>query len=359
MAVRRRAFALILVLVVASATFALAIQGAVAVRSATVEAATMRARAAAERDAMSVATLLLASLTSGGQTRDDLVGAGASSGGATTPDLDENELPEMHPQMRELVRGLLRDDPQAEPGDGAGASRGLARIRSGGPYTTLRERGLPRAAIRVSHDDRAYHVSIADAAGGLNLNVAEEDQLVRYFRAVGLDTLRATAIAHELLDWRDEDNVPRTYGAEREIYLRLNITPRNGLLQTIDELLYLPSMTRELLESIRPDLTLLGDGSIHVPSASRAVLLSAPDMTEQAAGRVLAMRSSDELTMEMIEDALGVMARDASEILRLQPSSTIMLHIEPVGEGPAYRVDAAISDDRGVRLLGVRMVPRT
>ena len=37
MAVRRRAFALLIVLVVASATFALAIQGAVAVRSATVD----------------------------------------------------------------------------------------------------------------------------------------------------------------------------------------------------------------------------------------------------------------------------------------------------------------------------------
>lgn len=357
MAVRRRAFALILVLVVAGATFALAIQGAVAVRSATVEASAMRDRAQARREALSVATIVLASLTSGAKSETDVIGGG-SSGGSTTPDIDEDELPDMPPEMRELVRGLLRNKPQSEDGESTSSQRAATQVRRGGPFTALRQRGLAREALRARFDEREYRISLIDAAGGLHLNVAEEDQLVRYFRAVGVDGLRATSLAQELLDWRDDDNVPRTRGAERDAYLRRNVTPRNGDLQTLEELLFLPSMSRDLFDRIRSDLTLLGEGEIHAPTASRAVLLSAPGLTEQAADRILALRAAGHLNEETLDEALGALSHEAKEAIRLQPSSTIALRIEPAEEGPAYRIEAAISDERGVQLLDIRMISR-
>jgi len=358
MAVRRRAFALLIVLVVASATFALAIQGAVAVRSATVEASTMRAHASAERDALSAATIVLASLTAGAKLETDVIGGGSSSSGSAAAELDESELPDMPPEMRELVRGLLRGQPQDQDGAGSVSQRSSTIVKRGGPFTTLRERGLPRNVMRTRMNNREFLVTLSDSTGGINLNTAEEDQLVRYFRAIGLDTLRASSIAHELLDWRDEDNLPRTRGAERETYVRHNITPRNGQLQTIEELLFLPSMSREVLDAIQSDLTLVGDGKIHVHTASRAVLLSAPDMSEQAAQRILALRDSGGLTEESLDEALGALASDAEEVFRFKPGSMIMLRLEPVGEGPAYRVDASIDDNQGVQILGIRMISR-
>ena len=358
MVVHRRAFALILVLVVASATFALAMQGAVAVRSATVEASVMRTRAQAERDAISVAAITLAALTAGAQQRADAFNSSESSASSEPTDLDEFELPEMPPEMRELVRNLMRNENQEEAEDGGAVTSSRSIRRSGGPYATLRGRGLPQRALPMQHAGREYTVTIRDLNGGIDINQAEEAQLVRYFKALGLDSLRASSLAHELLDWRDEDNLPRTRGAELDAYRRANVTPRNGRLQTLEELMFLPSMTRELFERIRPDLTLMGDGAIHAGTASRATFMSAPGMTDATADRIISLRDNGQLTEESLHDALGGLSQDAMDVIRMDPSSMLALVLTPRNGGPAFEIQANISNDRGVQLLGVRMISR-
>lgn len=358
MAIHRRAFALILVLVAVSATFALAIQGAVAMRTAVAEASAMRVRAGLERRATSAASVALAALTAGEALRTDAFGSSSgSSGGGGAPKLDETELPDMPPEMKELLLGLLNKNKKPETDDG-GASSNMSVVReSGGAYEALRKRGVPEAPIAVTIESNAFDVHFIDAAGGVNINVAEEDQLVRYFRAKGIVDPLATSLAHEILDWRDEDSVPRTRGREREQYLAREITIRNGDFQTIEELLYLPSMTPELLALMYDELTLVGEGKIHVPTASQAVLMSAPDLTPQAAGRILALRESGQMTERSLSDALGALSADAMSMFRLEPSSVLRVRIEPQGGGPAFRADVIVGD-HGAQLFNVRMISR-
>ncbi len=57
------------------------------------------------------------------------------------------------------------------------------------------------------------------------------------------------AVADALLDWLDEDRLTRENGAEAAEYAAMGITiePRNGLPMSLDELLFVRGMTRELL----------------------------------------------------------------------------------------------------------------
>ncbi len=56
-------------------------------------------------------------------------------------------------------------------------------------------------------------------------------------------------IADALLDWIDADDQSREFGAEREYYQRLDkpYSPRNGIPETVDELLFVKGITRQLL----------------------------------------------------------------------------------------------------------------
>lgn len=362
MAVPRRAFALMLVLVATSATFALAMQGAVAMRTAAVEASILRDRIQARREAANAAMLTLATLTAGASAQTETTSFGGASSGSGAPAvLDNAELPEMPQEMKELFIGLMKKQdtpPDDGAGSGASPSAGVVVRRVGGAYTTLRRRGLPADAIRVPGSDRTFAVRLTDSAGGVNLNTASAEQLTRYFSARGVAEPGASTLADEILDWRDDDNIPRSRGAERGAYLRRDIVIRNGPLESIDELLYIPSMTRELLESVRDDLTLFGDGKVHAGSASHAVLLSLEDMTPATADRIIALRESGSLTESALHDALGMLSQAAELSLRIAPSPYLRVRVDTGDAGPAYRADAFISDDRPLRLFNLRLISR-
>lgn len=56
-------------------------------------------------------------------------------------------------------------------------------------------------------------------------------------------------VADAILDWLDEDDEPREYGAESEYYAGLNpsYAPKNGQLETVEELLLVRGVTPQLL----------------------------------------------------------------------------------------------------------------
>ncbi len=358
MAVHRRAFALILVLVAVSATFALAVQGAVALRTTMAESNVMRRSSELSRQAQSAAAIVFAALTSGDPLRVDRAGSSgsATSSQAPAPTVDDSDLPEMPPEMKDFLIGVIQRQKADQPGGPSSLSPdSLTSTRTGGAYAALKRHGLPTQPLVVTLDNERFHVSAIDAMGGLNINTADKDQLKRYFRARGIVEPQNLNLADEILDWRDEDNVPRSRGAERSIYQNRGITIRNGDFESVDELLYLPSMTRELLDSIRQELTIVGDGMIHAGSASFAVLMSAPDMTQEAARRIIAKRQTEKLDSDSLKEALGGLSRDAAALLRLQPSTLITLRLEPESGGAARLATALISDQRGVTGLTIRM----
>lgn len=364
MGVHRRGFALVLVLVAVASVFALAMRGAVALRTATVEAGAWRDRQAMRRDATTASVRAMLGLTAG-----DAGGVAASGGSSESGaqqrqpqvDVDDPDIPEMPVEMEEFLRGLLDEDDDEQngegltgAGDGGDGDRGASAGRGGGRYSALRRVGFPDEPVEVDVGGRVYNVRFADAAGVINLNEAGEEQLSRYFKRVADSDLLGLSLAHEALDWRDEDNVPRSYGAERESYLRRDVQIRNGDFKTVEELLYLPSMTRSLFERIRDNVTVLGDETIHAGSAPRDVLLSVPAMTEPSADRILALRREGRLTRQTLTEAVSALASDAMPMLRTKPSVFVRVRVEPAGPAPTFEGLAIVSDSRGVQAMQLR-----
>ncbi|RMH27795.1 MAG: hypothetical protein D6693_04745 [Planctomycetota bacterium] len=259
----------------------------------------------------------------------------------------------MPPEMKDLLRGLARDGADASP-DAPASGGAQATRETGGPYTALRARGLPAGAMTVRLDGAEARVRVIDAGGLVNVNRAPRDGLARFFEARGLSSADAAALADQIADWRDEDSVPREFGAERDDYRARGVQIRNGPIRTLEELLYLPAMTRERFDLVREDLTLVGDGRVTATTAPRAVLLSVPGMTPDAADAILSARRAGALrTLADLDEAVDRFTAGAVETgLRLDPTSHLRILVTPAGGGPTLAVEALVSDDRGVRILG-------
>ncbi len=54
-------------------------------------------------------------------------------------------------------------------------------------------------------------------------------------------------VADAILDWLDEDSIPREFGAEAETYSLMGYEPANGPIKSLDELLLVAGVTPELL----------------------------------------------------------------------------------------------------------------
>lgn len=145
----------------------------------------------------------------------------------------------------------------------------------------------------MAFGDARFSLRLRDAAAALNLNAATAEMLVGFFaQGLGLDYARAERLAQAILDWQDEDDIPRVGGAEREDYVRAGaaILPPDRPFAELDELRHVSGMTREVFEAALPHLTLAGSGRINVNAAPAPVLLALPGMTPAAAAEILRLR---------------------------------------------------------------------
>lgn len=125
----------------------------------------------------------------------------------------------------------------------AGLQRALLALQSDAtPYTAL---GGPWQEITSELDPLlletgTFRVQGFDEAAKVNINVVPEDQL--------LLLLQNEELRDAILDWRDDDDLPRLYGAESDYYLSFErpYQTKNGLLDTLEEMLLIRGVTPEL-----------------------------------------------------------------------------------------------------------------
>lgn len=162
----------------------------------------------------------------------------------------------------------------------------------------------------MSFGDARFTLRVRDTGAALNLNEADEDVLRNFFaQGMGLDYAAADELAQAILDWRDEDELPRINGGEREQYIEMNapVLPPNRDFAELDELRHVLGMTPELYDAVLPYVTLTGSGNINVNAAPAPVLLALPGMTPAAVRQLLELRAS------------GVFARNLNELRDIVP----------------------------------------
>jgi general secretion pathway protein K len=98
-----------------------------------------------------------------------------------------------------------------------------------------------------------YGVRLLDEGGKISLNRADEALLRKVFETLGLNADAQEEVVDAILDWRDSDNLHRLHGAEDEYYMKLPqpYHVKNGPFDSVDELLMVRGITRELYYGVR------------------------------------------------------------------------------------------------------------
>jgi type II secretory pathway component PulK len=365
--VRDRGFALILVLLAAAAVFALTLQAAMMSRAATIESRVMRDRAEQERGARSAAVMVLTGLGTtverfASQTGSTGIGSpssgGGGGGGEEEPERPRIELPEMLKQMLGDKAEELEDAAEEAVGgspetDGGGIT---GRVGSSRKRTKVTIKSLPTepVTIRLVEGGPRYSVLVRDTSALLNVNAAERDQLQRYFIAKRIEPEVASALAGQIIDWRDEDDFAEPSGAERSVYRERGVICRNKPMSALEELKFLPAMTQEVFDLVRGDLTVAGDNRVHVGTAPREVLLSLPGMDDEAVLRVMEARRAGPINEKDFDRVLPLYARAAKEMLKTEVTGILRLRVQVEGDSRAVFEGLAVVEERGIRAVGMR-----
>ncbi len=141
--------------------------------------------------------------------------------------------------------------------------------------------------------DVEYRLDVRDAGARLNLNDATEEMLRAFFaQGLRVDYADADRITQAILDWRDEDDLPRIGGGEREQYIREEaaVLPANRPFDDVSELRFVMGMTDEVYAAAAPHLTVTSSGDVNVNVAPEPVLLALPGMTPEGAAVLIRLR---------------------------------------------------------------------
>ena len=130
----------------------------------------------------------------------------------------------------------------------------------------------PTEAGRFQTDGTVYvwrfancmvRISVEDETGKISLNQASEILLIALFRSVGIDAAKSHTLADAILDYRDEDDLPRANGAEETEYRSAGLKwgPKNAAFQLVEELHQVLGMTAKIYGQVAPHMTIYSIGA--------------------------------------------------------------------------------------------------
>ncbi len=120
-------------------------------------------------------------------------------------------------------------------------------------------------------------------SGKIDLNTASSELLYGLLLTSDVPEEKILTLVHAILDWRDKDNLARTFGAEDSDYSNngLEYGAKDGAFNSIDELMLVMGMTPELFRILKPSITIYShQGGVYLHAASREVLSAIPDLSE-------------------------------------------------------------------------------
>ena len=141
--------------------------------------------------------------------------------------------------------------------------------------------------------EEGFRYGLCDESARLNINIVPEPVLINFFKAVfpKMESKEMSAIAEAIIDWSDEDDAKLPQGAEANEYksLRTPYEPRNGKLESVEELLMVRGVTPEIYKQMVPYVTVYTDGKVNFNTAP-AKVMQALGLDEALAARVIEFR---------------------------------------------------------------------
>src|SRR5699024_9164997 len=123
-------------------------------------------------------------------------------------------------------------------------------------------------------------IRVTDESGKIDLNSADPELLSNLFISRGMEETEAWYLADAIADWRDEDDLPRLYGAELAEYESAGYPygPANEPFGSVDELQQVIGMSWDLFKELEPMLTVDSSGRFNPAFASAEVLAADPEI---------------------------------------------------------------------------------
>lgn len=152
--------------------------------------------------------------------------------------------------------------------------------------------------------DGGYRVKLFDESGKIDINFAPEILLKNLIQNLGLEGEALDTVVDSIMDWKDKDDLHRLHGAESDYYQSLPnpYKAKNGFFDTLEELLMVKGVTREILfgsekqKGLMEFLTVHGKTTrINVNAAPKEVLTAIPGVTAEMAEALITYRQAQEV----------------------------------------------------------------
>jgi len=134
----------------------------------------------------------------------------------------------------------------------------------------------------IETNEAVTRIRILSETGKIDLNSAPQNLLHHVLQFSPLETQAQLELENAILDWRDEDENTRPFGAEKPEYkaAKLSYAPRNKPFRSFEELQMLKGMTAEVFAWMQPIFTIYAAGQteVEVGVASREVLNVLPNI---------------------------------------------------------------------------------
>ena len=213
--------------------------------------------------------------------------------------------------------------------------------------------------FRFPYDDGDTQVSIQDLSGVVSLYPLDERGLKKLILLFGHDNSVAISIVDSIADWIDGDDLVRLNGAEKLFYIqKSNYTqknnrqnsPRNGPIQTLDELLLIKNMTTEIWQQIKPYLSLFGDGVMNVAYVNNAILPVVRNkyQTEQIIVAREKQRAEGQLFSKKVISGRDLSTNELYGSELAYPSRRLRIKIMHTVDGTLYQQSFILVRTRGV-----------
>lgn len=213
----------------------------------------------------------------------------------------------------------------------------------------------------IETDNSLTRIRILSETGKIDLNSAPQTLLHDVLQFSPLETQAQLELENAILDWRDEDENTRPFGAEKPEYkaAKLGYAPRNKPFRSFEELQMLKGITAEVLAWMQPIFTIYAAGQtqVEVDVASREVLNVLPEVDVNLLDAYFLAKQKAILNHQPMpkiprsENAAQAMSQDVEAITETETDpeiSVVTISVETILENEATaRIDAIVEKADG------------
>lgn len=216
-------------------------------------------------------------------------------------------------------------------------------------------RGVGVSKIEKELGEGKFTISVLPEEGRRNVNTLTDEEWDEILDQAGVPEEEWEKLRDAFYDWVDPDDTHRLNGAEKddEFYVDRGYEPKNGPLDTVDELLLIKGFSESLLyggpspynekdpplHGIAGLLTTWGDGKVNINSASREVLMTIPGIDAEAVDMLIEKRvgldgqaGTVDDGFKTVEEAIALTGLDARYASRLTVTERKYLRVIAIGE---------------------------